>query len=153
MSTGPTRSGLIESESLADGWREGGPCNGGSGPNDITGQIIDAAMCVHTALGPGLLESAYESCLAFELSDRGLSVQRQVELPVIYRGHRVSAGFRIDLVVEDLVVVEIKAIEQLLPVHEAQLLTYLKLSGRRIGLILNFHVSSMKNGIKRMVYG
>ena len=125
----------------------------GGGPNDITGQIIDAAMCVHTALGPGLLESAYESCLAFELSDRGLSVQRQVELPVIYRGHRVSAGFRIDLVVEDLVVVEIKAIEQLLPVHEAQLLTYLKLSGRRIGLILNFHVSSMKNGIKRMVYG
>jgi GxxExxY protein len=125
----------------------------GGGPNDITGQIIDAAMCVHTALGPGLLESAYESCLAFELSDRGLSVQRQVELPVIYRGHRVSAGFRIDLVVEDLVVVEVKAIEQLLPVHEAQLLTYLKLSGRRIGLILNFHVSSMKNGIKRMVYG
>ncbi len=101
----------------------------GGGPNDITGQIIDAAMCVHTALGPGLLESAYESCLAFELSDRGLSVQRQVELPVIYRGHRVSAGFRIDLVVEDLVVVEVKAIEQLLPVHEAQLLTYLKLSG------------------------
>ncbi len=125
----------------------------GGVPNEITGQIIDAAMCVHTALGPGLLESAYESCLAFELSDRGLSVQRQVELPVIYRGHRVSAGFRIDLVVEDVVVVEIKAVEQLLPVHEAQLLTYLKLSGRRIGLILNFHVSSMKNGIKRMVYG
>lgn len=125
----------------------------GGGPNEITGRIIDAAMCVHTALGPGLLESAYESCLAFELSDRGLVVQRQVELPVIYRGHRVSAGFRIDLMIEDVVVVEIKAVEQLLPVHEAQLLTYLKLSGRRVGLILNFHVSSMKNGIKRMVYG
>lgn len=120
--------------------------------NDVSGVIIDSAMRVHSALGPGLLESAYEGCLAFELLDRGVSVQRQVELPVIYRGHRIDVGYRIDLFVESVVVIEIKSVERLIPIHEAQLLTYLKLSDKRLGLLLNFNVLHMKDGIKRMVH-
>ncbi|RLS58141.1 MAG: GxxExxY protein [Planctomycetota bacterium] len=120
-------------------------------PNEISGQIIDAAMHVHSALGPGLLESAYEGCLAFELASRGIPVQRQLELPVIYREHRIDVGFRLDLLVADLVIVEIKAVDRFAPIHEAQLLTYLKLVDKRVGLLLNFHVLHMKDGIKRMV--
>ncbi len=120
-------------------------------PNEVSGQIIDAAMHVHSALGPGLLESAYEGCLAFELVSRGLRVQRQLELPVMYRDHRIDVGFRLDLFVAELVIVEIKAVERIIPIHEAQLLTYLKLADKRVGLLLNFHVLHMRDGIKRMV--
>ena len=119
--------------------------------NEVSGQIIDAAMHVHSALGPGLLESAYEGCLAFELASRGLHVQRQLELPVIYRDHRIDVGYRLDLLVSDLVIVEIKVVERFAPIHEAQLLTYLRLADKRVGLLLNFHVLHMKDGIKRMV--
>jgi len=119
--------------------------------NDITGQIVDAAMKVHTVLGPGLLESTYEACLTFELSKRGLRVQRQVELPVMYDGVRIDVGYRIDLLVEELVIVESKSVAELAPIHEAQLLTYLKLSDRHVGLLMNFNVVHLKDGIKRMV--
>ena len=118
--------------------------------NDVTGQIIDAAMRVHSALGPGLLESTYEACLAFELAERGVSLGRQLKLPVLYRGHRIEEGYRIDLLVEDLVIVEVKSCDQLAPIHSAQLLTYLKLADKQLGLLLNFNVQSMKNGVKRI---
>ncbi len=118
--------------------------------NKITGQIIGSAMAVHTALGPGLLESVYEACLTYELQSRGLKVERQVPVPVLYREVQLEIGFRIDLLVEKRVVVELKAVEKLLPIHEAQILTYLKLTGQRIGLLLNFNVVSMKKGIKRV---
>jgi GxxExxY protein len=95
---------------------------------------------VHTALGPGLLESAYQTCLAYELSSRGLKIQTQVPLPITYHGVSLDAAYRIDIVVEDLVVIEIKAIERVLPIHDAQLLSYLKLSGKKLGLLLHFHV-------------
>jgi GxxExxY protein len=120
-------------------------------PNESSGQIIDAAMHVHSALCPGLLESAYEGCLAFDLASRGLHVQRQLELPVLYRQHRIDVGYRLDLLVSDLVIVEIKAVERFAPNHEAQLLTYLKLADKRVGLLLNVHVLHMRDGIKRMV--
>ena len=117
----------------------------------ITEAIIGAAIEVHRLLGPGLLESAYEECLCHELSLRGLSFERQVPLPVIYKGVKLDCGYRLDIVVADQVVVELKTVDALLPVHEAQLLTYLKLSGKRIGLLLNFHVEVLRNGIKRRV--
>lgn len=120
-------------------------------PNDVSGQVIDAAIRVHSTLGPGLLESAYEGCLAFELTSRGIQVQRQLALPVMYRDHRIDVGYRLDLLVADLVIVEVKAVERIAPIHEAQLLTYLKLADKRVGLLLNFHVLRMKSGIKRMV--
>jgi GxxExxY protein len=119
--------------------------------NDVTGQIVDAAMKVHTALGPGLLESTYEACLAFELSKRGLHVQRQVELPVMYDGIRIEVGYRIDLLVEELVIVEVKSVAELAPIFEAQLLTHVKLSDKKVGLLINFNVVHLKDGIKRMV--
>ena len=112
-------------------------------------QIVDAAFAVHTALGPGLLESVYEQCLVYELETRGIPFRRQVALPVRYRDKRIDAGYRLDLIVGGLVVVEIKAIEKILPVHEAQLMTYLKLSGHRLGLLINFNVALVKFGIKR----
>lgn len=118
---------------------------------DITEKIIGAAMRVHSALGPGLLESAYEACLAHELTKAGLNIKRQVEVPVIYDGAHLDCGFRIDILVADCVVIELKAVDRLDPVHEAQLITYLKLSGKRVGLIINFHVASLKNGIVRRV--
>jgi GxxExxY protein len=118
--------------------------------NDVTGQIIDAAMKVHTALGPGLLESAYEACLTHELRTRGLNVEVQKELPVEYGGVRMDVGYRIDLLVEDLVIVELKAVAALLPIHQAQLISYLKLSDRRVGLLINFNVVRLKDGIKRI---
>jgi len=118
----------------------------------ITGQIIGAAIEAHRHLGPGLLESAYEACLAFELSDRGFKIEQQKPLPVIYRDIKLDCGYRLDLIVEDLVIVEIKAVEHLLPIHDAQLLSYLRLSHRNVGLLINFHVSLLKNGIKRLVH-
>jgi len=117
--------------------------------NDLSGKIVDAAIEVHRHLGPGLLESAYESCLARELSQRGLEIQRQVELPIHYKGEQLEVSFRIDILVQDLIIVEIKAVEQILGVHEAQILTYLKLSGCPLGLLLNFNTKLMKNGIRR----
>jgi len=106
---------------------------------------------VHKALGPGLLESAYEHCLAHELAPRGVEVQRQLALPVVYEGERLDAGYRLDLVVEGSVIVEVKSLDALAPIHDAQVLTYLKLSGLRIGLLINFNVVLLKQGIKRLV--
>ncbi len=114
-------------------------------------EIIDAAYKVHTTLGPGLLESVYEACLTHELETRGLIVQRQVMLPVVYEGVTVEAGLRIDLLVNDAIVIELKSVEQMLPVFESQLLTYLKLSNKRLGFLINFNVPIIKRGIKRMV--
>jgi GxxExxY protein len=120
-------------------------------PNEVSGQVVNAAMKVHTALGPGLLESAYEACLVYELRTRGLWVETQVPLPIVYEGVRVEAGYRLDLLVEHLVIVELKAVEGISPVHIAQLLSYLKLSGKPIGLLINFHVAHLKDGIRRLV--
>ena len=117
----------------------------------MTEQIIGAAIEVHRHLGPGLLESAYEECLCHELQLRGLSFRRQVNLPVIYKGVALDCGYKMDLVVEDRVVIELKCVESVLGVHHAQLLTYLKLSGKRVGLLLNFHVSVVTRGIVRKV--
>ena len=119
--------------------------------NEISGAVVDAAMKVHSALGPGLLESAYAACLRHELLKRGLKVQCEVPLPVVYDGVKLEAGYRLDLVVEDTVVVELKAIEELAPIHQAQIISYLKLSGKPIGLLINFHTLHLKNGIKRFV--
>jgi GxxExxY protein len=121
--------------------------------NRISESVIGAAIAVHRELGPGLLESAYEACLEFELRDRGFRIIRQQVLPVHYRGVHVDCGFRIDLVVDDLLIVELKAVDRLLPIHEAQLLTYLCLSGHTIGLLINFNVRVLKEGIKRLVQG
>ena len=155
-------------------WRSGaGPCSRGSAispenavdhqdtkaprepipteTDEVASKIVDAAFAVHKALGPGLLESVYEVCLLHELNKRGLKVERQVLLPVVYDNLRLDAGLRLDLVVEKRVVVELKAVEVLLPVHTAQLLTYLKLSGYRLGLLVNFNSALIKQGIKRIV--
>ena len=118
---------------------------------DLTDQVLGAAIAVHRALGPGLLESTYEACLAFELVDRGLNITRQAALPVVYRDVRIDCGYRLDLVVNGEVIVEIKAVERILPVHEAQILTYLRLSSMPVALLLNFNVPLMKDGIKRFV--
>ena len=119
--------------------------------NEISRQIIAAAMRVHSALGPGLLESAYEACLMFELNKRGLRVQQQLPLPVKYEGLLLEVGYRIDLLVEDAVIVEVKTVSKLARIHDAQLLSYLKMSNRRLGLRLNFHELHLRDGIKRMV--
>ena len=119
--------------------------------NRITDRIISAAIAVHRELGPGLLESAYEACLVYELIQHGLSVERRKSVPVTYRGVKIDCGYRIDLLVEDKVVVELKAVERLEPIHEAQLLSYLKLSGYQIGLLINFNVRMLKQGIRRLV--
>ncbi|MGD0598230.1 MAG: GxxExxY protein [Terriglobales bacterium] len=118
--------------------------------NAITEQIIGAAMEVHRALGPGLLESAYEACLVFELRERGLRVEQQKPLPIAYKGVKLDCGYRLDLVA-DCVIVEIKAVEKLNSVHEAQLLSYLKLANCPVGLLLNFHCTMLKHGIRRLV--
>jgi GxxExxY protein len=117
--------------------------------NDISGKIIECAIKVHKALGPGLLESAYEVCLAHELKKAGLRADRQIAIPVIYDGLRLDAGYQLDLLVEDLVILELKAVETILPIHEAQLLTYLRLANKKLGLLINFNVSLLKNGIRR----
>ena len=119
--------------------------------NELTGEIIGAAIEVHKELGPGLLESACEECLCHELSLRGVPCQRQVPLPVVYKGVRLDCGYRLDLVADNKVIVELKTVDKLLAVHEAQLLTYLKLYDRQVGLLINFHVAVLKDGIKRMV--
>ncbi len=121
--------------------------------NQISGVILDAAICRAHCVRPGLLESAYQVCLAYELTSRSLKVQTQVPLPIKYRGICVDAAYRIDLIVEDLVIVEIKAVERLAAIHEAQLLSYLKLSDKRLGLLINFHVARLKDGYKRIVNG
>ena len=112
---------------------------------------VDAALKVHTALGPGLLESVYEACLAHELRKRGLSVETQVTIPVVYDGVRLEAGLRIDVLVERQLIIEIKAVEEMNPVFKAQVLTYLKLTGLRLGLLINFNVPLIKNGIERII--
>lgn len=118
--------------------------------NEISGAVVDAAMKVHSALGPGLLESAYAVCLRHELIKRGLRVAYEVPVPVVYDGIKLDAGYKLDLLVEDTVVVELKAIEALAPIHQAQL-SYLKLTGKPIGLLINFHSLHLKDGIKRFV--
>ena len=118
--------------------------------NEITETIIGCAIKVHRALGPGWLESTYEVCLVHELVKMGLKVQAQVPLPVHYDGIRLDAGYKIDLLVEDKVIVELKAVDALHPLHEAQLLSYLKLSGKKLGLLINFNVRMLNNGIKRI---
>ena len=115
--------------------------------------VIDSAMKVHSALGPGLLESAYRACLAHELELRGLDVRQEKPLPVLYEGAEISVGYRIDLLLNQKVIVELKAVEKLLPIHTAQLLSYLKLSGFKLGFLLNFNVLHLKDGIKRVVNG
>ncbi len=117
----------------------------------LTNSIIGAAIEVHRELGPGLLESAYERCLGRELTVRGHDVQRQVDLPVTYKGEVIESGYRIDMIVDRLVVVELKCVEQLMAVHKAQLLTYLKLSRKEVGLVINFLVPTLKDGVVRMV--
>lgn len=119
--------------------------------NELTEKVIGAAMDVHRALGPGLLESAYEACLARELTMQGIAFEQQVELPVVYRGVPLSCGYRLDFLVENELILELKAVEKLLPIHEAQLLTYLKLSDKRIGLLINFNVTLLKQGLHRIV--
>ena len=119
--------------------------------NDVTEQIIAAAIDVHRELGPGLLESTYEACLVFELAERSLHVERQKALPVTYKGVRIDCGYRIDLLVDRQVIVEIKAVQALDAIHEAQLLSTLKLSGCHVGLLINFNVKLLKNGLRRLV--
>ena len=119
--------------------------------NELTHEIIGAAIEVHRALGPGLLESAYEACLCRELSLRGIDFQRELPLPVQYKGVRLDCGYRIDVLVAELVVVEIKTVEAIAPVHDAQLLTYLRLGGWKVGLLINFNVAVLKYGIHRRV--
>jgi GxxExxY protein len=121
--------------------------------NRVTEAIIGAAIEVHKTLGPGLLESAYEQCLCRELELRGITFKRQVLLPVAYKGIELDCGYRLDVLVEDQVVVEIKTVESLLPIHEAQLITYLKLGGWQVGLLINFNVPILKQGIVRRVLG
>ncbi len=117
--------------------------------NDISYKIIGCAYTVHSELGPGLLESTYETCLEYELMKIGLKVEKQKSLPVIYQGIKLDAGYRIDLLVEDKIIIELKSVEVIAPVHEAQLLTYLKLANIKLGLLINFNVKDLKKGIKR----
>lgn len=121
--------------------------------NDISGKIIGAAIEVHRKLGPGLLESAYEECLCCEMALRGIKFERQVPLPLNYKGVDLDCGYRLDLLVEDKVIVELKSIETLEPIHDAQLLTYLRLRNAWLGLIINFNVIMLKDGVRRLVNG
>jgi GxxExxY protein len=121
--------------------------------NAMATEVVDAAFRIHTALGPGLLESVYDTVLAYELGRRGLHTVRQQPIPVVYEGICIDTGFRADLVVEDKVVVEIKSVELIAPVHKKQLLTYLRLADKRLGLLINFHVALIKDGITRIVNG
>jgi len=116
---------------------------------EISGHVVNAAMKVHSALGPGLLESAYEACMVHELRKRGLRVEAQVPMPIVYDGARIDIGYRLDLLVEERVIVELKAVAKVLLIHQAQLLSYLKLGEFPVGLLLNFHVSRMRDGIMR----
>jgi len=119
--------------------------------DSIAKQIVDAAYTVHSALGPGLLESIYEACMVHELKKRNLKVQQQVILPITYDHVKLDAGLRLDLVVNNCIIVELKAVDAIVPIHKAQVLTYLKLTGHRLGLLINFNVSVIKDGIRRIV--
>ena len=119
--------------------------------NQIADGIVDAAFRVHRHFGPGLLESAYEACLAHELLSMGFNVEKQVALPLVYQDVKFDAGYRLDLWVERLVIIEVKAVDELHPVHMAQMITYLKLTGNRLGMIINFHSTLLKNGMRRVV--
>lgn len=121
--------------------------------DQISGEIIGAAIEVHRTLGPGLLETVYEECVCHELSLRGIAFKRQVSLPVQYKGITLDCGYRLDFLIEEKIVIEIKAIEKILPIHEAQLLTYLKIGGWKGGLLINFNVPLLKYGIRRIVHG
>jgi len=121
--------------------------------NQIAAAVVDAAFKIHTTLGPGLLESIYEATLEYELRNRGLSVLRQIGLPVYYEGLKLEIGYRVDLIVGDKVIIEIKSIEALAPIHKRQLLTYLRLANMRLGLLINFNVERIKDGIRRVVNG
>jgi GxxExxY protein len=118
---------------------------------DLAAALVDSAFKVHQTLGPGLLESVYESCLCIELTRRGISYEKQAPMPLVYEGVNVDGGFRLDLLVEKSVVMEIKAVEKLLPIHQSQVLTYLKLANLRLGLLINFNVWMFKEGVKRIV--
>jgi GxxExxY protein len=119
--------------------------------NDLTGQIIGAAIEVHKALGPGLLESAYEECLCRELVLRNIPFERQKEVPIEYKGCKLDCGYRLDLVANNQIVLELKAVTRIEPIHEAQLITYMRLTGINLGLLLNFNVPALKDGIRRLV--
>lgn len=123
---------------------------GGRIENEVGDALLGASMKVHSVLGPGLLESAYETCLVHELAKRGLDIQRQVALPLIYDGIQLDAGYRLDLLINDRIIVELKSVDKFLPIHTAQLLSYLKLSGLKLGYLLNFNVVHMRDGIKRI---
>jgi GxxExxY protein len=127
--------------------------SGGHHENSIGTEIVGAAMTVHSALGPGLLESAYKFCLAHELSKRGLAIRKQVSIPIVYNDLVIENGYRIDLIANNLVIVELKAIESVTAVHRAQLLSYLRLGGFKLGYLLNFNVAHMRDGIARLVNG
>jgi GxxExxY protein len=119
--------------------------------NDLSHRIIGCAMKVHTALGPGLLESAYEECLSYEFSKSGLRFERQKPMPLVYESVKLDCGYRVDLLIEGLIIVEVKSVEALTDVHTAQVLTYLKLSGCKFGLLINFHVAHLRDGVKRLI--
>ncbi len=120
--------------------------------NEITKAILDCAFKIHSALGPGLLESAYEACLEFEMKETGLYVERQKPLPLVYREIKLDAGYRLDFLVESKVIIEVKSVEALADIHIAQVLTYLRLSKSKVGLLINFNVKQLKEGIKRLIY-
>jgi GxxExxY protein len=119
--------------------------------NNISGAIVDTAYQVHTTLGPGLLESVYQKCMVIELREKGFAVDTEVQIPIQYKHHEIDAHLRIDMLVNNEVIIELKSVDQLLPVHKAQLLTYLKLTNKRLGLLINFNVEVIKSGIKRVV--
>jgi GxxExxY protein len=119
--------------------------------NELSGEIVTAAMRVHSALGPGLLEGAYTACLRYELASRGLAIKTQVPLPITYRGVNIDVAYRLDIVVAGAIIVELKAVSRLLPLHEAQLISYLRLSGHKLGLLFNFHEPHLRDGLKRFV--
>jgi GxxExxY protein len=118
---------------------------------ELSGKIVDCAVTVHKLLGPGLLESAYEECLHFELTSQGLTTLKQFPMPLIYKGKKLDLGYRIDLLVDEKIIIEVKSVDALNPVHLAQVMTYLKLSGCRIGLLINFNVQFLKDGIRRII--
>ncbi|NDV94006.1 GxxExxY protein [Dysgonomonas sp. 521] len=118
---------------------------------ELTGTILKCAYAVHSELGPGLFEKVYEECLFYELTESGLSVEKQIELPVKYKGIEIDAGYRIDLLVEEIVIIELKSVKELIDIHTAQLLTYMKLSDIEIGFLMNFNVKSLKDGIRRYI--
>ena len=118
---------------------------------DLTAKIIGCAIEVHKLLGPGLLESAYEECLAFELKNEGMEIKRQLPVPIVYKEIKLECGYRIDILVEDKIILELKSVEQLNPIHEAQILTYMQFASKRLGLLMNFNVTKFKNGFRRYI--